>query len=426
MATDKFNLSALIKRGLVPVLSANMINKVVAFFSNILIVNFLTMEEYGVWSAAFNQLSFFLYLIGLGAYSGLLQYCSETRGEERFRYARYAVLAETAADLLLTASVIVYAMLGIGGIPQSRTVLLWLSGTVVLQGIFTVGQNLLRVEMANSQYAMLLNVNSLSLSVLSCVGAWLAGLGGVIAARYAAWILTVVFCGVFCRGYIAPMRQAGRLTAAQKKAFWSFSLFSGVGSMLNSLVYLLDVTVIEFMMSDAVSVALYKTATLIPEGMLFVPNAVLTVLYPVIAAHNKDAAWVKSMTKKMLLVLGIGNAVISLGLTLFAPWIIRILWGPDYLGALAPFRILSITYFFWGTFRIPGTVILSCLRKVQWNLISGVIACVCNVVLDVVLVQLWGTVGAAVATLGVVLISSALSFGYLFWVLRKEGGETPA
>ena len=68
--------------GFFHVFGSNVINQMVAFLSGILLVRILTKSEYGVYSYAYNIVSFFLIFNGLGVTSALLQTCSEERSQE--------------------------------------------------------------------------------------------------------------------------------------------------------------------------------------------------------------------------------------------------------------------------------------------------------------------------------------------------------
>lgn len=121
------------------------------------------------------------------------------------------------------------------------------------------------------------------------------------------------------------------------------------------------------------------------------------------------------------------NGVICIGLIITAPLIISILWGKEYMDALVPFRILAVNYFFLGTFRITCGNVLAMLRKINVNFIISVVSGISNVVLDVILIKFYGSVGATIATLLVVILSGGIAFPYLIFyvnrgVVKQEDG----
>ncbi|MEG2342521.1 MAG: polysaccharide biosynthesis C-terminal domain-containing protein, partial [Bacilli bacterium] len=67
--------------------------------------------------------------------------------------------------------------------------------------------------------------------------------------------------------------------------------------------------------------------------------------------------------------------------------------------------------------------ILAMVHKVNVNLLISIITGISNIVLDVYLIQVWGSIGAAFATMFVVLLSSGLSAMYLFKYLNSNERE---
>lgn len=113
--------------------------------------------------------------------------------------------------------------------------------------------------------------------------------------------------------------------------------------------------------------------------------------------------------------------MISLMLIILAPLIIRILFGAQYLDAVAAFRILSLSYFFSATFRKTTGNLLVTQRKLHVNFWIGVMEGVLNIVSNWFLIQFMGAVGAAVTTLVICIVSSAVSVGYFITYLSKSG-----
>lgn len=123
--------------------------------------------------------------------------------------------------------------------------------------------------------------------------------------------------------------------------------------------------------------------------------------------------------KMLFKVLGIVNLAISIILIAFAPLIIHILWGAEYMDSLAAFRILSFNYFISGTFRIPAGNILAMLKNVKVNLVVSVFAGTANIFLDIFLIKRLGAEGAAIATVLVVFISVAISMPALLYKMKQ-------
>lgn len=60
------------------------------------------------------------------------------------------------------------------------------------------------------------------------------------------------------------------------------------------------------------------------------------------------------------------------------------------------------------------------MKRVSYNLFLSIVSGICNIIFDYILVKRMGAVGAAYATLGVVVVASILSFGYLMVIMRRK------
>lgn len=94
------NINSINKKGLSSVFSANVINKIIAFLSNVVVVRVLTQKEFGYYSSANNIISFALLITGAGLLSGVLQYGAEQRPEEiKNQYYKQYVTKENLDEL---------------------------------------------------------------------------------------------------------------------------------------------------------------------------------------------------------------------------------------------------------------------------------------------------------------------------------------
>ena len=124
-----------------------------------------------------------------------------------------------------------------------------------------------------------------------------------------------------------------------------------------------------------------------------------------------------------ILAVGFFNFIISALLIILAPWLISIIFGEQYIDALVPFRILSASYFFSGTFSVITGSLLVTQRKLFFNTFVAVLSGILNIIADYVLVVLFEINGAAMATISVVIITSILNVSYFVAVLLKKNNK---
>ena len=193
----------------------------------------------------------------------------------------------------------------------------------------------------------------------------------------------------------------------------NISIISMLNNGLTQLMYLLDVFVLGFCVRQEVVIASYKNATLIPTGLAFIPGAIIIYVYPYFARNRLNKNWVKRNYARLTIYVGALNVLIAIGLIAFAPFVIRVFFGTQYLDALVPFRILCASFAISGTFRVITGNLLVTQRKLTFNLFTGILSGLINTTLNIVLINLWGAVGAAIATIITVSIISTLNVWYL-------------
>jgi O-antigen/teichoic acid export membrane protein len=183
------------------------------------------------------------------------------------------------------------------------------------------------------------------------------------------------------------------------------------------LIYILDIFIIGILISNETVIASYKVATIIPNALIFIPSSLMVYLYPYFAEKNCNKIWVRENYFKIIKYFGVFNIFLSGILIILAPFIIKLLFGTQYLDAVLSFRILTLGYLISATFRKVSGNLLVTQRKLKFNFLLGIFEGIVNLIGNVVLVSLYGSIGAAIASLIVVILSSILSVRYFVKVV---------
>lgn len=413
------------KTGFFHIFLGNTASNLVSFLSSIVLVRILSKEANGVFSYAWNLFSLLMLASGFGLSSGTLQIASEEYGDEAKARRTYvfALRAGTVANLCIGLVLLLVSLLVKLPIEGSNGLLLLMCLLplpmfwVELQGVY------LRARRKNQAYAQLNFLQAILLFVATMAGALLLYARGLVLGRY----LALTLCAAFGWGVLRlpGFRGEALSRSPMRRDLVRISLISMCNNGLSQLLYLLDVFIIGLMIPQDTVVASYRTATILPTALSFIPSAVVAYIYPYFAERRNDAAWCFSHYKKVLLGMGAANLLISAVLIAAAPFIIRVGFGEAYLDAVPAFRVLSASYFFSGTFRIISGNLLVTQRKLKYNLYIAALSGVLNILGNILFIWLWGPVGAAVTTLLIVLVSGALSTG-LLWQLWKGRAKIPA
>lgn len=408
-----------LRKGILQVFTANVINKIVSMLSNMILVRMLAQNQYGILSYAGNIYSYACLIMGFGLAVGALQFGTENQGRlEEYRFYRYCAGAGMLANLLIIAIFSFALLLGELPIGQAKRYVYTYLPLLIIQYLVQLLLNILRSQNQIKTYAKLVTMQTILVSGGTCIGA-LGGINGVIAAKYIASFAVLFAMGRQTRGIVRSIIRAGKLNIHQKKGLWRYSILNGISSTLNRFLFMIDISMIAALTASARTLAIYKIATLIPNAITFIPQSVVICVVPGIIRHNQDAPWLRKAFKKIFAGMMIFNLFIGVCLIICAPWVIRIIAGEQYLAAAEPFKILVAGYCIAGTFRSLSVNFLAALKAVRCNAVCSFITCMTDVMLNYLFIPRFGMIGAAYGTFLAEVISSLLTFGCLMHMLKR-------
>lgn len=400
----------------------NVLNRVIEFSSGIILVRLLSKGDYGIYSYAYNIITIFLLFNGLGMNSGMLQFGSELFNrddKQKKSIFRYGIEKGVLFDFILAIALIVSGIMFPYKISGSGRLISVMCIYPLCMFLVENVQIYMRVSMKNKEFG---NYNLLCSAVgliMTIAGAVMAGLYGVIFFKYVGFALIFVIGVFYAKDYIDIFKQKIDLKLEERRTYLNYSILVTINNAFSQLLYTIDVFLVGVLIPSSETIASYKSATIIPFGLSFVPLSFAIYIYPYIAGNINNKEKIKKYTHLMVGVLAIINLCISVIMFAFAPNIITIFFGSEYLDSLIVFRILSVGYFFAGTFRIPYGNVLAAMRKVKFNLYLSVVSGILNIVIDYFLIKRCGIEGAAIATCIIYLVTSAAEMLYFYVSIRK-------
>lgn len=153
-------------------------------------------------------------------------------------------------------------------------------------------------------------------------------------------------------------------------------------------------------MLDLSETGFYATATAINNMWCFVLAALIDSIYPsVMEAHKSgnDELFKKKNRQLYAIVFYISIAV-AVMFNIFAELVTYILYGKAFMPAAMPLRIIS-WYTAFSYLGVARNAWIVCENKQKHLFKLNVMAAIGNVALNFILIPLWGTSGAAVASL---------------------------
>jgi len=408
-----------IKKGLLHIFSANILNKFIGFFTSIILVRILSKSTFGLWSYSLTIIKFFMIFAGFGAANATLQFCStESTKEGKSSYLFYGLKFGILTSFLLACFIVLSTWIVDYSINDSESVIRSLCLLPLLVFLYRNLTNYLRSNFQNIQYSILNSFNTVLTLILVTIGAYYFNVKGLIISRYLTFII-VLIAGFFFLKRLYTNKNVIELDKTQKKEFISFSVVSTLTNSVSQILYLIDIFLIGMIMNSNTIIASYKTATIIPFNMNFISISIMVFAYPYFASKYDQKQIVKHYFYKLQIGLLAISTLIGTLLYIFAPFVISFLFGTKYADSVTPFRILLFGFVIASTFRIPAGNLLLSLKKVNINLNIAILSGIVNIGMNYFMIKKFGAIGAAISTVFVIIISSLLSNLYLLRYLRK-------
>lgn len=174
----------------------------------------------------------------------------------------------------------------------------------------------------------------------------------------------------------------------------SFGIRSYVQVVTAHLLLRIDIYMVQAFLGPA-QTAFYALALHFTELVLEVPQAIGLVLYPKLAAlPEAQMHRLTAQSCRRTLMVTVPAAV---ALALVGPWIVTLWYGQAYAPAGAPLPWAAVGVAAMSIFVII-TRDFTARQKQRVNTVAGLLALATNVVLNVVLIPIYGIVGASFAT----------------------------
>lgn len=408
------------QKGFFHIFTSDVLNKIFIFCGGILLIRIISKEDFGLYNYSQNILSIFLLINGFGITEGLMQYGCKCKPEKQESYIKYSIKIGIGSNIFLVILITLYYFFGIFKIEEARKIFFLMLGFPIINTFFSIIQIKLRIELENKKMAKLSNLNTLFNIIGMVFGGYIKGINGVIIGKYIGNILTILIAFPHIKGIFFLWKKIKSISWEEKKEINKFSIISMFNNGISQLLYIADIFLIGVIIAEKNILASYKTATLIPMALSFIPLSVMVYVYPYFAKNSQNKDWIFKKYKELLKFFIPINVFISIFLILFSKIIIKLFFGEIYLDCLESFIVLSIGYFFMASFRIPAGNIIGTLGKLKFNFYTVIISGILNIVLDIILIKKYGSVGAAYATTLIFIISGLIGNIFIFSYLKKK------
>lgn len=412
------------KTGFFHLVISDVLAKSIAFCGGIILVRLLTKNEYGIYSYVNNSLSILVLLGDMGTGVATMQFTQEeyNHPEKRDALFKYGLQCGFLFSCIPFLCVLISPLIFPFTIEEAIPLTIGLCALPFFNTAIRFCQINLRGHLENRKYSCL-NVLSVIINyVVLLPMAFYFGVTGAIYSNYFISAATLLFAICINKGLLHYKADTSIITRAQKKQFIKLSLASQCNNAIAQFLIIMDLFFIGLFFKNAEIIASYKIASTIPSVMMFLPASIMVYTIPYFARNKNNYLWIKSNYRKLIILNGALCTSVGVLFIIIAPIIIPLIFGKEYNDVILCFRIIMVGFIFSGSIQSPSENIIYTQRKVRVNLLITLILGLCNAVLDIILIGVWGSIGAAIATASTNMLGAFLTFGYMHIYMSRKNG----
>lgn len=412
-----------IARGSVLIFIGTGVGMFLGLIGRIIVAKYVTQEEYGIFSLALVIVNVLIPVFMLGLDSSSTRQIAFYRGKGDEARARGITLASLrlATVFSVSLSALLFFMSDIVSIeifhnPDLSMPLRIFSITIpffvlidILTSIFRafniaepgmIFQNILK----NFLFPLLLVVVILlSLPFISVVYAFMASI-----------VLTFLVFALYTikKTPVALKGTKSHFIGPEGKELLLFSLPLFAHSVLGSIIVWIDTLALGFFKTSA-DVGLYNAALPLANLLLMVLTAA-SFLYLPLMSQLYARKQIEEIRRSYIVInkwIFAATLPIFLIFMLFPEASLNIVFGIKYSGAAPALQILALGFFIHNILACSGYTLLG-IGEARFLMWSGFVAVIISIVLNVILIPIFGIVGAAIAT-----ATTRISIG-LLWSIR--------
>lgn len=406
---------------------------VMALLMNMMLARFLTKEDFGVFGIGLTFINILSVIIGFGVADFIIKTFA-VEGRKAYRYVSPSIQLFTISCTITLAILLMMVILPIYDL-ETRYFLLLIVPNIILQGIFSINNSINQIEenfkrVALSNFLLyFVRFFAAVLAVLTFKNVIALGWYIVLLSLIAMIPFMQVVNKLFKRTIKVPVNHDIEIPEDEtvRHTFKQTYPFGLIG-IFYFIYYQSNVLLLSFF-EGKVAVGEYNAAfTIISLAFMFPDLIFRRIFYTRIhtwATH--DPARLKSFNRKSSMLLFFIGLFAIVFVWLTAKWLILYSAGAKYMDSVFYLQLLSLAILFKFATAVNGTILSTQHMVYRMMRINGIIA-VLNFIANLILIPLFGIVGAIIATLiseGVMAVTVFIvSHRYLGRLVTEQNSRT--
>jgi O-antigen/teichoic acid export membrane protein len=404
---------------------ANALQPVLSFYLIVTISRVLEVEGLGAYATVFNYQAIFQIFAAFGLRNLLTRNVAQ-QPEAIWRYVWHGSLIVLPFSFLSIAGLI-----ALTAFLQYIEVVFWATIIVSASLIAAALVEVCEGALAGLERLHIVGYSAVLENVLR-VGASLLLLGNGHGLLALAWVfvasryIRAVFYYWYIHRLVSPRPLFGSAGKAGKfTSDWAFArqlirqapVFA-LTMICVTVYWKVDISILS-KARGLEDVGLYSAAFRFLMLALVVVDSFVNSLFPIIsnyyrrAAANGSSGQFEVACKKGLQLLLVLTVPVALALSLLADQIILLVYGEKYIGAVPALRILIWVVVPYAISQIFAYALVASNNQ-RYDLFVNAVSMVCNIILNWILIQKFGYIGAAWAAAVSILIYVAVQVPFVF------------
>lgn len=372
----------------------NLAHSILAFLLNILVARILNLNDNGMLTYAASWIAFFTFVGNLG-FNGIISREFSKNESRANDFLWSCVAGRLIFSVLAILALLVIVRLSSPDEPILHRIVLCQS-TTILFGSFDMFVYWYR-------YKNQANITAIYRLVAFGISAAFRVFAIAVVKDLTLYVIGIVmetaifvsFLVYFYRRHYTKKVQISKNTIfSMLKMSYPF-IFSAV---LSTIYGQADKIMLKSMIDNS-SVALYNASALIAGLVVIIPTTIIEGFRPdIMDAKIKDEVLYLRRMRQLYAIIFWSCVLYGILITIFAKPIILILYGEKYLGAVSSLSLI-VWYTSFSYFGAINNVYMVAEDVVKWVQVTTLLGAILNIILNYFFINVWGIVGAALASL---------------------------
>lgn len=370
------------------------ISKILMFFITIYLARVLAPDFYGRYSLAFNFTTGFMFLVTLGMDTIILRNGSKDKSSLSDAIGKVFVF-RIVLGLLVALGLCIVTWLWLPYDANQKFVIYLASLLIITQSIMNL-LNLVFRAFEHMHYNSLIRVLDV---MLFGVVVWLLFIShkspsAVIMAWIIAQIAIIILQLYLVKRFITYTINL-KLDLKYCFSILKYSFWLGIASFIASFYGKVNIFIISLFLSTS-SIAFYSVALQLVTAGTVIRSVISDAIFPNTCKNIYDKGYAQRLLR-YISILTLLSGVVALAISLLAKPVILLAFGEEYLPAVPVLQVL-IWYVPIFIYNIWGFQILDSTNNQKYHVLNEAIILTFTVILNILLIQKWGIIGAAASS----------------------------